>query len=1177
MYKRESYMKLFNKIKARFKKTKLITYLRNRLGTRYWFSHAYKHEKVRPKTVLYLAYRNNIMGGNPYAIFAELMRRPEYKDFTHVWVYGAEKSLKDDTFERYKDYPNVICVKARTKEYCEWLATAEYIICNSSVPSWAMKRDEQIYINTWHGVPLKTLGRDAKDRSPMSMLNSQRNFFYCDYMVMPNAYTIEHMLDAYDLRGMTTCKIVDAGYPRTDLVRNTNPEYIRGLLELRLGQSLEGKKIVLYAPTFRTKQGKSVNTARELGKYMRQMLEMLPEGYELVFKVHNMMARFFQKNKAMRSRMIFDDIETNELLSATDVLITDYSSIFFEFLCTKRPIMFFDYDLEEYSDGRGLYFPLEELPGPICETVEELSESFLKLEDGSYDYNDNYRNFLQKFAYNDDGNASKRVVDIIFDQKNGLEKYIYKQKREGERVLIVGNMKGSLENKGEALLTAQGEKPDENTVSILAPYVYNYREEVAEQLNNIRLISFEPVYLFTFTEKLKQKLFKKMPKKGDEFYTRNYQNYFGKLKFDRIIDLNGDESPWKCVLKPKCKNYEPRVIEDDPDKKVARLEAAGKKLTVLFLATFDSVNYPYVNIIRELEKRGHNFILAVWNGNDEVNNRMFLENDIPFIDVGEFNLSELSKVDAVICSPFKPIKFNKLVNEINRRRILTIGFMPLFSSILMRPYTDIVFSVGRSKFQEFEENGLHYNVVSVGNPQYDALVENFSKPRITDQSKIKRVLFIDQGGYPFGTEGKKLLGEIILAMAIKHPDKTFTVKPRFLPDDIAEAKLLHQPSEHLYDFVPNPPENLVLLREATILEDILPDFDAVITMWSTAYLDAAMRNMPLMLISQLPSEEVMDVRVQRISEAYEQLQKTGCVVDYKDVLNGKLEFNYVNEEYLKNEAENAGKPAAPHIADILENIYKNWIVFNLRPYDVFQMNGTEFKENIQKIKTADASSAEYRQRRSFLNWFNGRMQDLAFLNRSMAKPFDYKPLMKYWSFFPSANFNKSKRKSLELKVKLDTEKIKMGYFNSKEIETETDGIRLDYYFDRLFVRKNYRKIKSFNNPNVLPETRAYYTAMILLQEGRYKEAAKYYAEYYHISSELNVKPVPKDRKVDLSQVPNGAEIEKFFKALFDMKEYEIIKAMCDARRFNAAMRRDYRKKVMRAELLDMPKIDYEQN
>ncbi|MBD5115645.1 MAG: hypothetical protein HDT46_10705 [Ruminococcaceae bacterium] len=1157
-------MKLFEKVKARLKKTKLVKYINQKLGPNYWYMHYYKHEPIQEKTVVYLAYRNNIMGGNPYAIFCELMKRPEYKDYKHIWVYGAEKSLKDDTFERYRSYPNVICVKARTKEYCRYLATGQFIICNSAIPSWCLKREKQIYINTWHGTPLKTLGRNAKDRSNLSISNAQRNFFFCDYMVMPNKYTIDKMVEAYDLKGMVTGKILDAGYPRTDLVANTNKNYIKGLLELKLGHSLSDKKIVLYAPTFRSKGGKSINTAREVGKYMQGLINALPPDYELVFKVHNMMAKFFQKNKKMRRRLIFDEIETNELLSVTDVLITDYSSIFFDFLCTKKPILFFDYDKQEYADGRGLYLPLEELPGAICENVEEIEENFRKIEEGSYDYSEKYERFLKDFAYNDDGRASKRAVDIIFGQSSETARYLYQPDKEKARILVVGKMGGSYENKGECIRTLREFDAEKNTLALMAPYALSYSDDFCEELKNIRLISIEPIFLYTFIEKVYKKFFHRMPK-NEEFYNRQYKCFFGNIRFSRIIDLNGENSPWKKVFENNCNEYELCPKISIPEEKVKNREAVGRKMTVLFLATFDSVNYVYVNLIRELQKRNYDVILLVKNVNDEINNRMFSENGIPFIDVTEYKFKDLGKVDFVICSPFKSVKFNRLMNEINKRGIFCVGFTNLFSSILMRPYTDIVFSVGTSKFLEFEENGLHYNMVAVGNPQYDSLTESFENPKITDMKNIKRILFIDQGGYPFGTEGKKLLGEVILAMARNHPDKSFVVKPRYLPDDIAGGSILHRPSEHLYDFIPNPPKNLILLKGATILEDIIADYDAVVTMWSTSYLDAAMRGMPVMLISRLPSEEVMDVRVQRIQEAYDRLEKTGCVVDYKEILEGKLEFHYVNEEYLKEETENVGRPCAPSIVDILEDIYKYWIVYGLRPYEVFQLNGKEFREKLPEIGTVKAKSLAYRRRRSFLRWFNERMQDLSFLNRAMAKPFNLEPLKKYWYFFPPKKFKKNKRKRLEFKVKLTTETVKMKYFRPQTLKTETDPIRLDYYFDRLFRRKKYRQIKKCKNIHVYPETRAFYMSMIYLKKGRYDDAAKEFADYCHITEALNVKPIAKDRHINYDFISNGREAENFFKALFARKEYGILKDMGKSKHFNIGLRKKYLTKILRAE------------
>ena len=89
----------------------------HKLQKQFWYAYYYKHSLIQEKTIMYQAYRNNIMGGNPYGIFCELMKNPEYEDYTHIWVYKNENSLNDDTFQKFSSYPNVIYVRNGTKQY----------------------------------------------------------------------------------------------------------------------------------------------------------------------------------------------------------------------------------------------------------------------------------------------------------------------------------------------------------------------------------------------------------------------------------------------------------------------------------------------------------------------------------------------------------------------------------------------------------------------------------------------------------------------------------------------------------------------------------------------------------------------------------------------------------------------------------------------------------------------------------------------------------------------------------------------------------------------------------------------------------------------------------------------------------------------------------------------------
>ena len=1135
----------------------------HKLQKQFWYAYYYKHSLIQEKTIMYQAYRNNIMGGNPYGIFCELMKNREYEDYTHIWVYKNENSLNDDTFQKFSSYPNVIYVRNGTKQYYKFLASCRYLISNAAFPLYWIKKEGQIYINTWHGTPLKTLGRQAKDRNLSSVINAQRNFFLSDYMVMPNRYTIDRITEAYDLKGLFSGKVIDAGYPRTDLVLNTDKNHIREILQKRLGISLNGKKVVLYAPTFRSKQGESVNTAKETGEYMRKLMEILPPDYELVFKVHNMMASFFKTDKYMADRLIFDEIETNELLSITDVLITDYSSIFFDFLCQKKPILFFVYDRQEYENGRGLYRPLEELPGAVCETIEELGENLRKIQEGNYEEGKNFADYFREFAYHDDGNASRRVVDIIFGQKPGMEQYVYQADQEGNRVMLLADPILTPEMKWNCIRILKELDYEKDTVVLLARNGFSFTEDWEAVSDKIHLIASSPAFLMTAFEKLCYKCFHKVPENA-EFFQRQYEKFFGKIYFEKIFDIHKNHSLWKDILKKQCKEY---ITVPKPGR-AAQLKKlrtdAGHKITALFIAAYDSVNYVFVNIIRELEHRDYKTMLVVLDAENEMNNKMFSANHIPFVGIKEFDVEKLMEVDFVFLTPFQNAGVKSLYKKIEQHKIFCISFATLFSSITMRVYTDLIFAIGTSKFQEFEENGLHYSMVAIGNPQYDDLVCGRAENFCVKEKGIKRVLFIDQGGYPFGKEGKKILGQVLLAMAEYHPDKEFVIKPRYLPEEVSKS-VLHRPSEHIYDFIPEPPDNLCFMKQSVILEEMMPEFDAVVTMWSTAYLDASLMGIPVMLIRGLPSQEVFDVRNQRIDEAFERLAHSGCVVDYREVLQGKLEFRYVDEDYLREEVENVGHPCTPQLVDTLEELYDKLIIPGRRLADVVQMDIQTFQEQLPSLKTIDVQGNCYQRRRAFLKYFNEEIQELVFHNRCMAKPFDLQPLQKYWYFQPEDTFDKEQAEALNTEVQRTVEKIREDYFSSAQMMLETDPIRLDFYFEWLYKNGESEQIFSCKNPCVLPETRAYYQAAVYFSRGEYDEAAGEFAVYYHRINEVEVKPLLKDRQVNYGFLPKNLKCAEFFDALYQHREYDLLKEMGETACFDIYLRTYYLLKVLEEE------------
>ncbi|WP_313467430.1 glycosyltransferase, partial [Carnobacterium sp.] len=279
----------------------------------------------------------------------------------------------------------------------------------TSFMPYFIKRKEQIYINTWHGTPLKTLGLDIKDANIADHKNIQRNFLHTDYMLMPNKFTADRLIKSHDLDGILNSKVFLTGNSRVDLTLDTDKEKIIKLLGLP-----SDKKLVLYAPTW--KKSLKDTTEKDILNLLAEVKEIqktLGDKYKVLLKTHYFIYEYFVEHN-YEKEVVPNWIDTNELLACIDKLITDYSSIFFDFLPTKRPVYFYIPDKEIYEETRGFYLDLEKLPGELCTTIEELCRA-LVIEDNEYEAMNRtkYINYLETFCSYDNGQSRKRAIDIF--------------------------------------------------------------------------------------------------------------------------------------------------------------------------------------------------------------------------------------------------------------------------------------------------------------------------------------------------------------------------------------------------------------------------------------------------------------------------------------------------------------------------------------------------------------------------------------------------------------------------------------------------------------------------------------------------------------------------------------------------------------------------------------------
>lgn len=537
-------------------------------------------------------------------------------------------------------------------------------------------------------------------------------------------------------------------------------------------------------------------------------------------------------------------------------------------------------------------------------------------------------------------------------------------------------------------------------------------------------------------------------------------------------------------------------------------------LRILFIAGYDSNNHAFVELVRELESRGHSCTVLVDNEHDSVNNKMFWSAGIELTPLSNFKLDGVAGYDFAFSGPFMKMSQRRLFDAIASKRVFLIAFASLFSAVTMRVPADLVITTSEDKFAEFAENGLRYSAVAIGNPQYDRLVAVRDEWRAARAGQpITRVLVVDQGAYPFGDEGKDQLAETLVAMARNNPEMHFRLKPRYLPNEPGDH--LHSPSEHLFSHLRELPSNLQLLEEVCLVEDLMLESDAMVTLWSTSHLAAIALGMPLMLIGGFRSVDVFDVRHQRVDWAYGRLADSGCLVDREYVRDRPCRFSFPGPDYIRREFYDAFALAAPRVADLVELLHARV----LEPGKAFrggvQLGYVEFVEALEqeRLGLRTAGSAQHLLDRSLYRRLNGVVQQLVFDNRCMGYVLDMSRIESFWDAWSPYGANEHDVARIIKQARHAAVDMKRRFFESHPEIVATDKFVQDHYFDWLFETGHYDVLLDYDAPVVVPESLEYNRGRVWLKRGRLLRSARCFVRSFELSLAKPVRELRKDKNI----------------------------------------------------------------
>ena len=372
--------------------------------------------KVDEKTILFCCFNGKSYSCSPKAIYEYMINDDKFKDYKFIWAFVDDKKYK-----YLEENINTTVVKIREKEYKKYLAKAKYWIFNYKIPDFLYPKKNQIFVQCWHGTPLKRLGCDLEHfDNVLNTIDGIKKRYKIEaskftYFISPSKFASEKFISAWNLKEIGKENIiVEEGYPRNDFLFNYKEKDVQQIRK-KLGIENDNRKIILYAPTYRSDQhqtGLGYVYKEEID--FKKMEGKFGKEYLILFRPHYFIVNSFDFDKYkgfVYNVANIDDI--NELYIISDILITDYSSVFFDYANLKRPMIFFMYDLEHYkNESNGFYIDLNELPGPIVETQEDLEKS---IEDVDFNIGSSkkYKEFNEKYNYLDDGNASKRVIEKV--------------------------------------------------------------------------------------------------------------------------------------------------------------------------------------------------------------------------------------------------------------------------------------------------------------------------------------------------------------------------------------------------------------------------------------------------------------------------------------------------------------------------------------------------------------------------------------------------------------------------------------------------------------------------------------------------------------------------------------------------------------------------------------------
>lgn len=350
------------------------------------------------KLILFISFGGRKFDDSPKAIYDQVIKDERFKGYRIVWAFN-----NPDAF----DIPVGEKVKCDTLAYFKTALKARVWISNSTVErGLEFKGKHTFYFDTWHGTPIKKMGNDL---SSANKSFGAKGSWPVDYFTCQGEFEADVFGRVFSKVGREHMHVI--GLPRNDVYANYTKEY---MLQLREKMGIPAnKRVILYAPTFREydktdSMEVKIAVPMQLDKWHKE----LGEDYVLLFRAHYEVAKGLDIKDDDFVREMSGYPQLEDLMIVSDLLISDYSSIFFDYSIMPKPMFAFCYDYEKYASERGMYFDIREWL-PSADNEDDLLSI---IKNGNVTEQIAKTNAFQRKFVTAFGSATKQSLDVIANE-----------------------------------------------------------------------------------------------------------------------------------------------------------------------------------------------------------------------------------------------------------------------------------------------------------------------------------------------------------------------------------------------------------------------------------------------------------------------------------------------------------------------------------------------------------------------------------------------------------------------------------------------------------------------------------------------------------------------------------------------------------------------------------------